>query len=98
MNIVAQDDAKQQCRKVSLVFCLVAVGVLGFVSCRRPVAMTTKPAAGGPAGPADEAIDSAREALAKQNDLASCRAAIQQLNVQLGRHPEQKPQLEEKEK
>src|SRR5262245_43194047 len=78
-----------------LVCCLVAL--FGIASCRRPV-VTTPKTGNNPASTPDEALDSAREALAKQNDPASCRAAVQQLNVHLSRNPDQKPQLDPKER
>jgi hypothetical protein len=75
----------------------VLAALVACAGCRRPV--VTKPVAvTATAAAADEALDSASEALLKQTDLASCRAAVQQLNVHLGRNPEQRRQLDDKDK
>ena len=44
MNNVSNSDDKPCGSKVSLACCLVAVGMLGFASCRKPVVTTSKTA------------------------------------------------------
>jgi hypothetical protein len=39
----------------------------------------------------DEALDQARDILAKANHAAACRSGLQQLNVRLSHHPERRP-------
>jgi hypothetical protein len=39
----------------------------------------------------DEALEQARETLSRASDLTTCRTALQQINLHLGRNPERRP-------
>jgi hypothetical protein len=70
------------------VLVLVLVAGLGFFALRptRPVTRSTDPARLHESGE-----EQAREIFAKATDATSCRTALQQLNVHLSEHPDQRP-------
>lgn len=43
--------------------------------------------------PTDEALEQARETLTRASDLTTCRTALQQVNLHLGRNPELRPAM-----
>lgn len=76
-----------------VIISMLALGFLG-AGCTRKPPERSLPDPGEPEAVApedDEALASARARLSKKTDAASCRAALQQLNVFLSRNPEQKP-------
>jgi hypothetical protein len=69
-------------------------GLLAICGCRPPAAPKTPARL---AAPADDALEAARLAFRKQTGVASCRAALQQLNALFTRTTEDKPEpLQEK--
>src|SRR5438477_9496828 len=70
------------CHLVTLSLCLLAAGCPGKPP---PAAATRK------AGPAEDALEQARETLTRASDVTTCRTALQQLNLHLGRNPERRP-------
>ena len=87
-------------KHILLIGIAAAVLVGGFFflsSLKPPPPRTSDPAR--QANLADDALESAREALYRETDLSSCQGAIQQINVALSRNPDKKPpELTEEER
>lgn len=79
-------------RLAVLIGCLgLAASFLFAIGCRRVSHDKGKPGGKTQTVTSEDVLEAARDALAKRTDLASCRAALRQLNLHLNNNPDQKP-------